>query len=152
MIHNPFKPTTHNPFKPMQLPKQHHQPTKQHHRPTKTEIKPETNLRLTTHSNPQPIQTQASKLVQRTATNFGDQKPQPTTSKPQRAKATVDNNKPRQAKGRLQTLPSPSSPSRSTTATIAFKHCHRHHRLQALLLSLSSLSSVIAFKLRHRVR
>ena len=121
----------------------HHQNNATHRRNFKT------NLRTTTYSDPQPIQTQASKPIQPTVANPGDQKPQPTTSEPQWAKATTENDKPRRVKGRLQTLSSPSSPSRSTIATVEFKHCHR---LQALPLSLSSSSSAVAFKLCHRVR
>jgi len=47
----------------------HHQNNATHRRNFKT------NLRTTTYSDPQPIQTQASKSIQPTAANSGDQKP-----------------------------------------------------------------------------
>ena len=58
MTHNSFKPMTHNPLNSMQSPKQHHQLTKQHHRPPKQHHRNfETNPRLKSHSNQQPVQT-----------------------------------------------------------------------------------------------
>ena len=59
----------------------HHQNNATHRRNFKT------NLRTTTYSDPQPIQTQASKSIQPTAANPqqvnpSEQKPQPTTTNP----------------------------------------------------------------------